>query len=510
MVLCLIVGCHNRSKRDKDEKFFRVPAIIFNQGEEIEERTRDRRERWISAISRDDLTDKILNSDRVCSRHFVSGCPAKSWNVYNIDWVPTLNLGHSKSPSVNVKAKEERAGRAKARRKRQIEQQFKEAEEKRKCINEPGQPVHEINFFGDVLEQNTLEHEMQESTTDAPGAVVDDQCESSHQKQFVEQSCQTDEFDYLFTCSHEFTQTFEEAEFQNDDERVRFYTGLPSFDILMTVFNFISPYVARRSACLTKFQEFIMVLMKLRLNMPFKDLAYRFKNISVSTVSRTFSVWMMAMDVRLSPLISWPEREALWSTMPLCFQYSFGKKVTVIIDCFEVFIDRPSNLLARAQTFSSYKHHNTMKVLIGITPQGTISFTSEAWGGRTSDKFLTENCGFLEKLLPGDMVMADRGFTIHDSVLFKQAQLVIPAFTKGKKQLEPTDVEKTRGIANVRIHVERVIGLLRRKYTILGGSLPIDFLESNPATNSKVPMIDRIIRVCSALVNLCPPIVPFE
>jgi len=110
---------------------------------------------------------------------------------------------------------------------------------------------------------------------------------------------------------------------------------------------------------------------------------------------------------------------------------------------------------------SSYKHHNTIKILIGITPQGTVSFVSEAWGGRTSDKFLTENCGFLDKLLPGDMVMADRGFTINESVGLKQAKLVIPAFTKGKSQLDPVDVEKTRGIASVRIHVERVIGLLR-------------------------------------------------
>ena len=58
--------------------------------------------------------------------------------------------------------------------------------------------------------------------------------------------------------------------------------------------------------------------------------------------------------------------------------------------------------------------------------------------------------------------MADRGFTIQESVWYYHANLSIPAFTKGKNQLDPVDVEKTRGIANVRIHVERVIGSLRQ------------------------------------------------
>lgn len=149
--------------------------------------------------------------------------------------------------------------------------------------------------------------------------------------------------------------------------------------------------------------------------------------------------------------------------------------------------------------------------MIGITPQGTVSFVSEAWG-KTSDKFLTENCGFLEKLLPGDMVMADRGFTINESVGLKQAKLLIPAFTKERSQLDPVDVEKTRGIASVHIHVKRVIGLLRRKYTILEGTFSTDFLRVNPngPPDAQVPIIDRILRVCSVLVNLCPPIVPFN
>ena len=79
-----------------------------------------------------------------------------------------------------------------------------------------------------------------------------------------------------------------------------------------------------------------------------------------------------------------------------------------------------------------------------------------------SDKYLTEHCGILGKLLPGDVILAHRGFEITDSVGMRQAKLHIPAFTRGKKQLTALEIEETRSIANVRIHVERVIGTVRR------------------------------------------------
>ena len=56
------------------------------------------------------------------------------------------------------------------------------------------------------------------------------------------------------------------------------------------------------------------------------------------------------------------------------------------------------------------------------------------------------HCGILNKLLPGGLVLADRGFTIAESLMFQQAQLAIPSFTKEKDQLDPVDVEKTRGL----------------------------------------------------------------
>ena len=277
-----------------------------------------------------------------------------------------------------------------------------------------------------------------------------------------------------------------------NDEKTQFYTGLPNFLILMHVFNFAHSYVKSTSRnVLTQFQELVLVLMRIKLSLPLQNLAYRF-DISVSTASRIFDRWMDVLYTRLNFLIHWRDRDELRKTMPSIFQQNFGNKVAVIID-------RPSSLIARAMTWSNYKHHNTNKFLIGVTPQGSVSFISKAWGGRVSDKHLTENSRILNNVLPVDIVLADRGFNIADSVGFYQAKLHIPSFTKGKKQLTALEVETTRKIANVRIHVERVIGLVRRKYTILQSTLPIDYVKTKEGET--LSPIDKIATVCCALTN---------
>ena len=206
--------------------------------------------------------------------------------------------------------------------------------------------------------------------------------------------------------------TVDEKSFENNDEKVKLYTGLPSYAVLIAIFMHISVCL-KASPKMTAFGQFIMTLMRLRLNLNVGYLAHCF-NVHVSTVSRVFHNVINILDSKLVPaLIHWPEREALRLTLPNCFRCSFPKCVC-IIDCFELFIEKPSDLKARAQTYSNYKSHNTIKYLIGITPQGTISFISKGWGGRASDKCVTENSGFLSKLLPGDVVLADRGFDIAD------------------------------------------------------------------------------------------------
>ena len=206
----------------------------------------------------------------------------------------------------------------------------------------------------------------------------------------------------------------------------------------------------------------------------------------------------------LRRLIVWPDRDKLYETMPRKFKKHFFHAVA-IIDCFELFIEKPCSFNPRSTTYSQYKKHNTLKVLISISPTGSITFISKAWGGRVSDRLITRKSGFLDYICPGDVVMADRGFNISDDLAVIGAHLEIPASTRGKKQLSMSEVEKTRQIARVRVHVERVIGLLRRKYKILQGILPITLVKRKNDTT--VATIDKIVTVSAALTNLSKSIV---
>ena len=195
--------------------------------------------------------------------------------------------------------------------------------------------------------------------------------------------------------------------------------------------------------------------------------------------------------------------------MSMQFRRHFETRVSVIIDFLMFSWKKPSNLLARAKVWSSYKHHHTAKFLIGITPQGSVSFIARGWDGRVSDKFIREHCGFLSNILPCDIVLADRGFDISDTVGGAcNAENRITAFTKRRSQLSSLDIESTRKLASVRIQVERVLGVVRQKYTILSGTIPIEFVIC-PA-GEVYTLIDKIECICCVLVNLCPSAVYFD
>lgn len=82
---------------------------------------------------------------------------------------------------------------------------------------------------------------------------------------------------------------------------------------------------------------------------------------------------------------------------------------------------------------------------------------------------------------------------------------MVPAFVVKRQQLHPLMIEKTRNIANIRIHIERIIGVVKQKYQILDKVIPISMLAKNSKFNTST--IDQIMVVCCAFLNLNPSII---
>ena len=168
---------------------------------------------------------------------------------------------------------------------------------------------------------------------------------------------------------------------KGNNDASMYLTGL-TWDVFEVLNETLKPILKVTGNSNTKMppgNQLLMVLVRLRLNMPFDYLSMQTK-LSKSTINRYFQKVIEVMYDELRFLVHWPDREHIFQTIPPIFKANFPR-LTSIIDCVEIFIDRPNNLKARAQVYSNYKKHRTVKMLLCTSPLGAIAFLSPAWGG---------------------------------------------------------------------------------------------------------------------------------
>ena len=133
----------------------------------------------------------------------------------------------------------------------------------------------------------------------------------------------------------------------------------------------------------------------------------------------------------------------------------------IVLDCTEISLQKSKCLQCRLRTYSHYKSNHTVKFLIGISPTGLITYVSNAYGGRASDKQIFNQSKLLELMLPNDAIMVDKGFLIEKECPLYNVKLIRPPFLKKNKQFSNAEAEKTASIAAARVHVERTIQRLK-------------------------------------------------
>ena len=283
-------------------------------------------------------------------------------------------------------------------------------------------------------------------------------------------------------------------------QKIHYYKGSNSMNAdcpkqyQLSPVKHLSQHKPEPSRILSLEDEILMTLMRIRLDCPVEDLAFRF-GVSVSLATSIITTFIVFLSLELKPLIYWPTPDQTISYKHFHFNGTFDK-CEGIGDCTEQWIEHSKNPDAQYQTYSSYKSHNTLKKLIFCTKSGSISYISEAYAGSCTDRFITEDTNIAAKFTPGFMVLFDKGFNVQDLFLSRQVKCVLPPFVRSKRQFTRSEVYQGKRIARARIHVERVMGRLK-EFRLLNHVLPINMID----------LCDHIWNVAGAIVNMQPALV---
>ena len=501
-------------------------------------RDKEKRELWIKLMKRETVKRTAWqpkDSDRVCSEHFVDGIPTcKNPN-------PSLKLGYELNQrserrklfrNAPVKNKPPSIVTAESSSSLLSPPQsppLPQEKSKQHFINTPSAniPLHQTDHTYHATQQSKKEYCLSCSTKSSLISSYQTKLNTvTKNLRQLKSAMRAEMAKKNVTLRQPFS-----VKFITCDEKMNFYTGVTSIAMFEGIFKIIEPFlptlqswkVARkrfnsqkirprkspmakqpkevkkllkplkpRETKLKPRDALLMTLMRIRLGLLNEDLADRFC-ISPATCSNTFKTYIRLLANTLGELVKWLPLEAVRENMPKLFRKAGYGKVRVMIDCTEVFIERSKNLNSQAASWSDYKSHNTFKFLIGISPTGSITFLSDCYSGRASDKFICADSEFYSFLDEYDHVMADKGFPIKEELMMKFCELKIPPGARLNSQMTKEEVEKTKAIANLRIHVERAINRIKT-FRILKNVFPITMLHH----------CDDIVKTCAALCNLKP------
>lgn len=179
---------------------------------------------------------------------FFSGAKAALYDKDNVDWVPTLRMGHSKIKPLTPSALA-RKERAKGRQSRCVaeinsfsQEDIDAAETLCELSNKAGTHIEEIVQPSTILIHDETQTEWLKTEvgvqTDVTGDFLD---------KLYAYSLETNEELYRLRDQAMNKQETDSSTLEKDNERVKYYTGLPSFALLIAVFDLVAPYMTHSS-----------------------------------------------------------------------------------------------------------------------------------------------------------------------------------------------------------------------------------------------------------------------
>lgn len=289
--------------------------------------------------------------------------------------------------------------------------------------------------------------------------------------------------------------------FQDRDDAIHYYTGLESYGKFKYVLATLGPaayeleYRWRTPKSLSVENQLFLSLIKLRRHMPNKELSLLF-NISEYSVANIFITWVNFMYYQWQEVDIWPDQEMTRFYIPREFKKLYPK-TRIILDGMEYPVKKPKDPSAQQATYSTYKNRNTLKIIVGASPGGLVTYIPDSYGGAASDRALVERSDLMTVCDPKDEIMVDKGFNVQDLFAPYDIGINMPTFLKKRNQFQSKVLLKDRKVASKRVHIERIIGLAKT-YKIL----------SSPMNATETKLGSEICFVCFMLCNFRTCIVP--
>ncbi|XP_031337295.1 uncharacterized protein LOC116179684 [Photinus pyralis] len=454
MVMCFVPDCKHYSEKHAC-RFFTFPKDA------------NEKRRWIKLIRRDDRNP--TSHSLVCGCHFKDGNRSNGPTIFERNKgklfdVPEVEVRHRKkqqprsaSPAV--------AGPSWLPDPVPLEE------------HQPEEPAKEV---------------IEESSTSAPTVLPEFSAMLEAQVYFLEKE-NKELKEALEKCAGKLSF----AAIANTDHLISVYTGIPTKDIYLALYSLmenheLNYYYKWNVVTIPKIDQLLITLMKLRLNLLLDDLSVRF-GVTKGTISNIVKTWMFALhEVLFKHFMA---EVPTTSKNKCCLPSSFNSftNCRMILDCTEMACIHPQNMEKQRATYSSYKHRNTLKGLIGVAPNGVITYASKLYPGSISDKKIVQDSGVLKVFQPGDLILADKGFLIAD-LLPQGVHINTPPFLCSA-QFTPEQVIMTRTIARARIHVERAISRIKC------------FRILNMIPQTLIPHASIIFQLCAAITNLQFPLI---
>lgn len=254
----------------------------------------------------------------------------------------------------------------------------------------------------------------------------------------------------------------------------------------------------------TAYESLYMYLLKLRTGRTNDDIGSMF-GLTRQSVTNRFNKVREAMenDFVFQNVNYMNTREELAQNSTTFSQTLFAngdESVPILVfDGTYIWCQKSANFDFQKQTYNGQKKRNFVRVMVCTTTNGTIVSVRGPYPASINDasvlNLISENTSALDNLLPGDVILLDRGFRDCIPALEQKGMVVrSPDFLNAqqRKQFTTEEANRTRLVTANRYCVETRNGHLKTIFKIF----------QKDWNNLTLPHLMTDVRICAALINV--------